>query len=126
MATVRYLVTNVEDSVNYYVKNLGFELKENFGQFAIVEHDDLTLWLSGPKTSGAKAILDNGDKPIPGGWNRIVIKVDSIDNTVKQLKSLGTDFRNEVLSGVGGKQVLIRDPSGNPIEINEPSKFAKS
>ena len=120
MAFIRYLVYDVEKSVKFYTTLLGFDLKRSYGPFAMITKDDLEVWISGPKTTGARP-MPNGDKPIPGGWNRLVVVVDNIDDTVSNLKSHDVVFRNEVLSGVGGKQVLIEDPSGNPIEIFEAS-----
>ena len=94
---------------------------KQFGPFAMVAKDDLTLWLSDPRTSAAQPMPD-GRIPGPGGWNRLVIEVDDLASTVETLKAAGTSFRNDILSGVGGLQVLIEDPSGNPIELNQPSE----
>ena len=116
MATVRYLVRDVDAALPFYAA-LGFTLADRWGPpFAIVERGDLALWLSGPGTSAAKPMPD-GARPESGGWNRIVIEVDDIDAIVAALKLSGTRFRNEPISGPGGKQVLVEDPSGNPIEI---------
>lgn len=118
MATVRYLVRDVDAALPFY-EAVGFTLADRWGPpFAIVERGDLALWLSGPGTSAAKPMQD-GTKPEPGGWNRIVIEVADIDATVAALKATGTRFRNEPISGPGGKQVLVEDPSGNPIELFE-------
>jgi len=117
MANVRYMVTNIDQSIAFYVDRLGFELKEKWGPaFAIIAKDDLTLWLSGPQTSAAQPMPD-GRQPEPGGWNRIVIEVDDIQAVVDQLTKAGITFRNTILSGTGGKQILAEDPSGNPIEL---------
>lgn len=119
MATMRYVVREVESSIEFYTKNLGFRLVEQMGPaFAIVAKDDLNLWLSGPQTSAARAMPD-GRKPEPGGWNRIVIEVDDIESLVDSMKTAGVSFRNEIISGPGGKQILAEDPSGNPVEIFE-------
>ena len=121
MATVRYMVRDVDAALPFY-EALGFTLADRWGPpFAIVERGDLEIWLSGPGTSAAKPMPD-GAKPEPGGWNRIVIGVDDIDATVTSLKATGTRFRNEPISGPGGKQVLVEDPSGNPIELFEAKK----
>lgn len=121
MATVRYLVRDVDAALPFY-EAVGFTLADRWGPpFAIVERGDLALWLSGPGTSAAKPMQD-GTKPEPGGWNRIVIEVADIDATVAALKATGTRFRNEPISGPGGKQVLVEDPSGNPIELFEAKK----
>ena len=120
MATVRYLVHDVDTALAFYTKWLGFELTERWGPpFAIVTKGDLKLWLSGPETSAAKAMPD-GRKPEPGGWNRLVIEVEELDALVQNLKEAGMHFRNEIISGPGGKQILAEDPSGNPLELFEP------
>jgi catechol 2,3-dioxygenase-like lactoylglutathione lyase family enzyme len=117
MATLRYMVNELESSIEFYTKHLGFELIEQMGPaFAIVTRDDLSLWLSGPQTSAARPMPD-GRKPEPGGWNRLVIEVDDIESLVASMKSAGVSFRNETISGPGGRQILADDPSGNPIEI---------
>ena len=120
MAIVRYLVNDTEESVAFYTQRLGFELDKNFGHFAMVTKVDLTLWLADPRTSAAQPMPD-GRTPEPGGWNRLVIEVDDLASVVEKLKSDGTVFRNEIISGVGGLQILIEDPSGNPIELNQPA-----
>jgi catechol 2,3-dioxygenase-like lactoylglutathione lyase family enzyme len=120
MATVRYMVNDVEQTISFYVDYLGFELKEKWGPaFAIIAKDDLTLWLSGPKTSAAQPMPD-GRQPQAGGWNRIVLEVTDLQAVVDQLTQIGSIFRNTIVDGVGGKQILIEDPSGNPIELFEP------
>ena len=122
MATLRYLVTDVDDAIAFYTGHLGFELAERMGPpFAMVRRGDLTLWLSGPGTSAARPMPD-GRVPEPGGWNRLVIEVDDIEAAVAQLKSAGTTFRNDVLSGPGGKQVLVEDPAGNPVELFQAAR----
>ncbi len=119
MAIVRYLVNDVEESVLFYTQMLGFEHIMSGGKaFAKIAKDDLTIWVSGPTSSAAKP-MPNMDKPVAGGWNRFVVEVDSIDDMVVKLKNVNVSFRNEVVNGVGGKQVLVEDPSGNPIEIFE-------
>ena len=117
MATIRYLVKDVDTSIAFYAKHLGFELVQQMGTaFAIVAKGDLTLWLSSPQTSAARPMPD-GRKPEAGGWNRFVIEVDDIESLVTSMKSAGVLFRNNIISGPGGKQILAEDPSGNPIEI---------
>ncbi len=118
MASVRYLVRDVDAALSFYAL-LGFELDERWGPpFAIVKREDLRLWLSGPGTSAAKP-LANGAQPAPGGWNRLVIEVADLDATLGALKAAGAAFRSEPISGPGGRQVLVDDPSGNPIELFE-------
>ena len=121
MATVRYLVNDVETSIEFYTKHLGFELSQQMGPaFAIISKDDLNIWLSGPQASAARPMPD-GRQPEAGGWNRFVIEVDDIESFVASLKSAGVSFRNDIVTGPGGKQILAEDPSGNPIEIFEPA-----
>lgn len=121
MATIRYLVKEVKASIEFYTKHLGFELVNQMGPaFAIVAKGDLELWLSGPQTSAARPMPD-GRQPEAGGWNRFVIEVEDIETLVASMKSAGISFRNEIISGPGGKQILAEDPSGNPIEIFEPA-----
>ena len=119
MAVFRYMVNDVESSMEFYTKHLGFELAEQMGlAFAIVSKGDLSLWLSGPQTSAARPMPD-GRKPEPGGWNRLVIEVDDLESKVTQLKEAGLSFRNEIVSGPGGKQIVLQDGDGNPIELFE-------
>lgn len=117
MATVRYLVRDVEASLAFFTGMLGFEVVQQFGPaMAITKKGDLTLWLAGPAASASKPMPD-GRQPEPGGWNRIVVEVDDIEGTVAQLKASGAAFRNEIISGPGGRQVLVEDPSGNVVEV---------
>ena len=119
MANIRYFVSDIEEAIAFYTQKLGFSLEENFGPFAIVSKEDLRLWLSDPRTSAARPMTD-GRIPEPGGWNRLVVQVDDLASLVERLKAEGTIFRNEIISGVGGLQILAEDPSGNPIELNQP------
>ncbi len=116
MATIRYMVRDVDAALPFY-EALGFKLADRWGPpFAIVERNDLQIWLSGPGTSASKPMPD-GAQPAPGGWNRVVIEVDNLDTAVAALKATGAKFRNEPISGPGGRQVLAEDPSGNPVEL---------
>ena len=118
-AVVRYLVQDVDRAVGFYTEHLGFQLKQKSGSiFATVARGDLHLLLSGPDTSGARPMPD-GRRQEPGGWNRIVLYVDSIDTTVAALKAAGTRFRNQMEVGPGGKQIQVEDLDGNPIELHE-------
>ena len=118
MAIVRYLVRDVDAALPFY-EALGFTLADRWGPpFAIVERGDLQIWLSGPGTSAAKPMPD-GALPTPGGWNRVVIEVDTLDDAVAALVATGATFRNQPISGPGGRQVLVDDPSGNPLELFE-------
>ena len=124
MATVRYLVNELDPSIEFYTKYLGFKLIEQMGTaFAIVAKDDLDLWLSSPQTSAARPMPD-GQKPEAGGWNRFVIEVADIESLVASMKSAGVSFRNQIITGPGGKQILAEDPSGNPIEIFQSAESA--
>lgn len=119
MAVVRYIVDDVDRSLPFY-RALGFRLAERWGPpFAIVKGHGLSLWLSGPGTSARKR-LKSGQLPGPGGWNRLVLPVKDILGTVAKLEELGVAFRTKPIAGPGGRQALIEDPSGNPIEIFEP------
>ncbi|MEO8485317.1 MAG: VOC family protein [Betaproteobacteria bacterium] len=119
MPTVRYLVHDVDAVLPFYA-SLGFREVDRWGPpFAILERQGLTLWLAGPGTSAARPMPD-GAKPASGGWNRIVIEVDDLDVTIEGIRSAGARFRNEPISGPGGRQVLAEDPSGNPVELFEP------
>jgi catechol 2,3-dioxygenase-like lactoylglutathione lyase family enzyme len=121
MATVRYMVKNVDASVDFYTKHLGFSVKQKFEPIAILTRGDLTLWVAGPKASAGRPMPD-GRKPEPGGWNRFVIEVEDLAKTVAQLREAGTPFRNDIVAGPGGKQILAEDPSGNVIELFEPQR----
>lgn len=119
MTVVRYLVNDVDEALPFY-KALGFKLADRWGPpFAIVKRKSLSIWLSGPGTSARKK-LKNGSVPEPGGWNRLVLEVKDIEATVSALSALGAKFRSRPISGPGGKQVLVEDPSGNPIELFQP------
>lgn len=121
MATVRYLVKDVDAAIGFY-SALGFELADRWGPpFAVMKLGDLTLWVSGPGTSASKALPD-GSQPQSGGWNRFVIEVPSIDSAVSALSAKGGRFRSAPIQGPGGRQVLCEDPSGNPIELFEAKK----
>jgi catechol 2,3-dioxygenase-like lactoylglutathione lyase family enzyme len=117
MTTIRYMVKDVSESVEFYTKHLGFEEGEVMGSaFAWVSRGGLTLWLAGPESSAARPMPD-GRKPAPGGWNRLVIEVDDIAAIVATLKADGAVFRNEIVKGPGGQQILVEDPSGNVVEL---------
>jgi catechol 2,3-dioxygenase-like lactoylglutathione lyase family enzyme len=120
-ATVRYQVSALEPSIEFYTKHLGFKLDKQTGPFAQVSRGNLALILSGPGTSGARDMPD-GRKQEPGGWNRILIWVDDLQGNIAKLKEVGVHFRNQVERGPGGSQILIDDPDGNPIELHEAPK----
>jgi catechol 2,3-dioxygenase-like lactoylglutathione lyase family enzyme len=120
LAAVRYIVDDVDRAVAFYVERLGFSLARRMGPaFAIVSLGDVELWVSGPQTSAARPMPD-GRRPEPGGWNRLVIEVDDLAAKVAELEQAGVPFRNEIVTGPGGSQIVAEDPAGNPIELFEP------
>ena len=122
MAIVRYIVNDVDASVRFYVDTLGFALEQQWGPpFAMVRRGDLTLWLSGPGSSAARPLSD-GSKAAPGGWNRLVIETDDIAALIAALKRAGAHLRGDIVTGPGGSQALVDDPSGNPIELFQPAR----
>jgi predicted enzyme related to lactoylglutathione lyase len=121
VAVVRYLVDDVDAAVGFYTDQLGFAVERRMGPaFAIVSNGDLALWLSGPQSSAARPMPD-GSRPEPGGWNRLVLEVDDLQATVERLKREGLAFRNEIVTGPGGRQILLADSAGNPIELFQPA-----
>jgi catechol 2,3-dioxygenase-like lactoylglutathione lyase family enzyme len=121
MVNVRYMVDDVDESVAFYSKLLGFELLTSASPaFADVKRGNLRLLLAGPASSAGRPMPD-GRKPGPGGWNRIHFIVDDIDAEVRRLRDEGATFRNEILTGPGGKQILLEDPSGNVVELFQPA-----
>ncbi len=114
---VRYMVDDVDAAIAFYTGLFGFEVLSDMSPaFADVKRGNLRLLLSGPKSSAARSMPD-GRQPEPGGWNRIHFVVDDIAAEVERLRAAGVTFRNDVISGPGGKQVLVEDPAGNPIEL---------
>jgi catechol 2,3-dioxygenase-like lactoylglutathione lyase family enzyme len=121
VAVIRYLVNDVDLALEFYVDVLGFELVEKWGPpFAMVKRGDLALWLSGPGSSASRPLTD-GSEPAPGGWNRLVLETDDLASLVEKLKRSGAQLRSDIVSGPGGRQVLVDDPSGNPVELFESS-----
>jgi len=118
---VRYMVTDVDESTEFYTRLLGFELLSSAAPaFADVQRGNLRLLLSGPASSAGRPMPD-GEKPGPGGWNRIHFIVDDLEAEVERLRSKGAAFRNDIVSGPGGKQILLLDPSGNVVELFQPA-----
>lgn len=120
MISVRYMVDDVEEVVLFYTTFLGFEVLTNFPAFADVARGKLRLLLSGPKSSAGRPMPD-GATPGPGGWNRIHLIVDDINAEVARLRAAGARFRNDIVEGPGGKQILLQDPSGNVVELFQPA-----
>ena len=121
MATARYFVRDVDAGVAFYTGLLDFELQQQFGpNMAILKRGDLTLWLAGPNASASRPMPD-GRQPEPGGWNRFVLEVGDLEATVKAMRARDAAFRNEIVSGPGGKQILCEDPFGNVIELFQPA-----
>ncbi len=121
MVSVRYMVDDVKEALDFYTNVLGFKVLTSFAPaFADVARGNLRLLLSGPTSSAGRPMPD-GAKPGPGGWNRIHLIVDDIATEVARLRDAGAGFRNDILSGPGGKQVLLQDPSGNVIELFQPA-----
>ena len=122
LASVRYMVDDVDRAVAFYTENLGFEVLTNFAPaFADVVRGPLRLLLSGPSSSAGRPMPD-GRTPEPGGWNRIHLIVDDIDREVERLRAAGLGFRNEIVTGPGGRQILLDDPAGNVVELFEPAE----
>ena len=119
--SVRYMVDDVEQSIAFYTGLLGFELLTSASPaFADVKRGNLRLLLSGPKSSAGRPMPD-GETPRPGGWNRIHLIVADVHSEVERLRDAGATFRNDVVEGPGGKQILLQDPSGNVVELFQPA-----
>lgn len=125
MATVsvRYIVDDVDAAIAFYCQRLGFaEVMHPAPAFAMLSRGDLRLTLSAPGGGpGGGQALSDGTLPTPGGWNRFAIEVDDLAAMVEELRDQGVRFRNEMVTGVGGKQIIAEDPSGNPVELFEPT-----
>jgi predicted enzyme related to lactoylglutathione lyase len=121
LVSVRYMVDDVDRAIDFYTTQFGFQLGQSASPaFAEVIRGRLRLLLAGPKSSAGRPMPD-GRKPEPGGWNRIHFVVDDIETEVARLRGAGVTFRNEIISGPGGRQILLEDPSGNPIELFQPA-----
>ena len=123
VATVRYIVHDVDAAIAFYCGNLGFrEVMHPAPTFAMLTRDDLRLTLSAPGgPGGGGQAMPDGTVPAPGGWNRFSLEVDDLEALVEQLRAAGATFRNEIVIGVGGNQILVEDPSGNPVELFQPT-----
>ncbi len=126
MATVsvRYIVNDVDEAIAFYCQHLGFtEVMHPAPAFAMLARGDLRLVLSAPGAGpGGGQAMPDGTLPAPGGWNRFAVEVSDLDRLVGTLREQGARFRNEIVSGVGGRQILLEDPSGNPVELFEPTR----
>jgi catechol 2,3-dioxygenase-like lactoylglutathione lyase family enzyme len=126
MATVqvRYIVHDVDAAIAFYCQLLGFQEEMHPAPtFAMLSRGDLRLVLSAPGGGpGGGQAMPDGTVPVPGGWNRFAVEVSDLDTTVESLSRAGAHFRNEIVTGVGGKQILVEDPSGNPVELFEPTR----
>jgi catechol 2,3-dioxygenase-like lactoylglutathione lyase family enzyme len=126
MATVsvRYIVNDVDEAMAFYCQNLGFaEVMHPAPAFAMLSRGDLRLVLSAPGAGpGGGQAMPDGTLPAPGGWNRFAIEVSDLESLVAALRKQGARFRNEIVSGTGGRQILLEDPSGNPVELFEPTR----
>lgn len=123
MATVRYIVRDVDEALAFYCQHLGFrEVMHPAPSFAMLSLGDLRLVLSAPSGQGGGGqSMPDGTQPEPGGWNRFSLEVSDLESQITKLREGGVSFRNDIVTGVGGRQVLIDDPSGNPVELFEPS-----
>lgn len=120
IVNVRYIIDDVPAAIAFYIEHLGFTLETDASPaFAMMARGALRLALSGPKSSGARA-MPTGDKPAPGGWNRIQLVTNDLAGDVARLRAAGVTFQNDIISGPGGLQILLRDPSGNAIELFQP------
>ena len=121
LVSVRYMVNDVEESIDFYTRHFGFTVLTSFPPaFADVVRGRLRLLLAGPESSAGRPMPD-GRRPGPGGWNRIHLIVEDIAAEVERLRAAGLSFRNDIVKGPGGQQILIDDPSGNPIELFQPA-----
>jgi catechol 2,3-dioxygenase-like lactoylglutathione lyase family enzyme len=124
MVQVRYIVDNVDAAIDFYVKLLGFHLDMHPAPpFAMLSLGDLRLVLSAPNPSGGGGQpMPDGTQQTPGGWNRFAIQLDDLEARVRKLREAGAHFRNDIVTGVGGKQIIVEDPSGNPVELFQPTR----
>ena len=126
MATVsvRYIVDDVDAAIDFYCRQLGFqEVMHPAPTFAMLSRGDLRLVLSAPGGGpGGGAAMPDGTNPAPGGWNRFQLQVDDLESLVSSLREAGARFRNEIVEGVGGRQILVEDPAGNPVELFQPTR----
>ena len=119
---VRYMIDDVADAIAFYTAHLGFTLEHDASPaFAAVSRDAVRLLLSGPTSSGRRPMPD-GTRPVPGGWNRLQLQVDDLAGEVERLRAAGCSFRNDIITGPGGSQILLQDPDGNMVELFQPAR----
>ena len=120
---IRYIVNDVAEAIDFYKEMLGFNVVMHPAPgFAMLEKEGLNLFLNQPGAGGAGQKMPDGEVPAPGGWNRIQVQVDDLAKEIEKLKGKKARFRNELVQGIGGKQILLQDPSGNLVELFEPGK----
>jgi catechol 2,3-dioxygenase-like lactoylglutathione lyase family enzyme len=120
--SVRYIVDDVDQAIPFYTSMLGFKLEMHPAPgFASLSRGDLQLLLNRPGAGGAGQAMPDSQRPAPGGWNRIQIEVDDLEATVEKLRGAGARFRSDIVTGNGGKQILVEDPSGNAVELFQPN-----
>ena len=118
---VRYMIDDVPAAIAFYTTHLGFTVEQDASPaFAAVTRNGVRLLLSGPTSSGRRPMPD-GTRPVPGGWNRLHLQVDDLAREVERLRAADLRFRNDIISGPGGRQILLEDPAGNPIELFQPA-----
>jgi predicted enzyme related to lactoylglutathione lyase len=119
---VRYMIDDVADAIAFYTTHLGFTVEQDAAPaFAAVSRDGVRLLLSGPTSSGRRPMPD-GTRPVPGGWNRLQLQVTDLAGEVDRLRAAGCRFRNDIITGPGGSQILLKDPSGNVVELFQPAR----
>ena len=120
---IRYIVNDVDAAIAFYTRHLGFRVSAQSGPyFAILARENLQLVLSPPEgPGGGSQPMPDGRKPEPGGWNRIIVQTSNLAGDVDRFKKAGVSFRNDIVAGPGGRQILLEDPSGNPVELFEPA-----
>lgn len=124
-ACFRYIVNDVSAAIDFYTRHLGFRVEMHPAPpFAEISRGEMHVYLTQPSQGGGGAAMPSGDRQRPGGWNRIHLVVENLDDTVATLRSAGCRFRSDVIQGVGGKQILLEDPSGNLVELFEPNTAA--
>ena len=120
--SVRYISDDVDAAVAFYVERLGFNVEMQPGpSFAVLSRGSLRLLLNRPGAGGAGQPMPDGRLPAPGGWNRIQVEVSDLEREVEELREAGASFRNDIVTGRGGSQILLEDPAGNPIELFQPA-----